>query len=354
VILLAKLMNTLAAVLVNIHKPLVLLNLDFPKLIPGQVLIDIAYSGVCRSQINEIDGLKGEDKFLPHTLGHEGSGIVIDTSQDVTKVRPGDHVVLSWLKGTGLNVTSTVYQSPIGKVNSGSISTFMKSTIISENRLTVIPDSMPLREAALLGCALPTGAGIVLNNAKLQPGNSIAIFGLGGIGFSALLAAIISGAGLIIAVDVVEDKLINATLTGATHSINPLYQDVIHEIQKLTNGVGVDFSIEAAGRKQSMEFAFKSVKPNGGKCILAGNLPKDQTISIDPIDLIYGRRIVGSFGGETNTDADIPKYAEWFLSKKLPLSGMVTNEYCLNEINDAIIDLKNGGRTRTLINMSLL
>jgi len=342
-----------AAVLLNTKSPLEILKLGFPNLMPGQVLVDVAYSGVCRSQINEVDGLKGKDNFLPHTLGHEGSGIVKEIGPGITKVQPGDHVVLSWLKGSGQNVPSTVYRSQIGNINSGSISTFMKTTIISENRLTVIPTEIPLREAALLGCAVPTGAGIILNNAKLRSGDSIAIFGLGGIGFSSLMAAIAAGTNKIIVIDVVEDKLNNAVSMGASHSINPIRQDVLSEIRRLTNQKGVDFSIEAAGRKDTMEIAFKSVKTNGGKCILAGNLPEGESIVIDPMDLINGKRIVGTFGGETNTDLDIPKYTDWYLSKKLPLSKLITREYSLNNINEAITDLKTGGLIRALINMSL-
>ena len=171
------------------------------------MLVKVEYSGVCHSQLHEIRGRRGPDRFLPHTLGHEGSGIVIQIGPGVNKVQPGDHVVLSWIKGTGADVPSSSYDSAEGTINSGAISTFMEHAVVSENRLTVISKSMPLREAALLGCAIPTGAGTVLNTAQLRAGQSIAIFGLGGIGLSAVLGARMANADPIIGIDVLDHKL---------------------------------------------------------------------------------------------------------------------------------------------------
>jgi S-(hydroxymethyl)glutathione dehydrogenase/alcohol dehydrogenase len=299
-------MKTTAAVLIGINRPLQIEELTIPPLKKGQVLVKVAYSGICHSQLNEIYGLKGEDKFLPHTLGHEGSGVVSEIGQDVTKVKPGDHVVLTWIKGSGQDMPSTQYLRKDGSiVNSGAISTFMTQAVISENRLVPITNRMPLKEAALLGCAIPTGAGIVKNTAKLQLGQSVAIFGCGGIGLSAILAAKMVGASVIIAVDIREQKLTQAKEIGATHVIDASRHVVLEEIQTITGKQGVDFAIEAAGQKMTMEVAFKAVKDKGGLCILAGNLPTGQNISIDPFDLIKGKRIIGTWGGETDPDKDI-------------------------------------------------
>src|ERR1700692_3777356 len=145
-------MKTKAAILYQVNKPLVLEEIEIPRLVHGQVLVKIIYSGLCHTQIDEIKGLKGEDKFLPHTLGHEGSGIVEDTGSGVTKVKTGDHVVATWIQGTGAHVPSTTYIHSRDKtINSGAISTFMDRAVISENRLVKIPAEMPLRSAALLG-----------------------------------------------------------------------------------------------------------------------------------------------------------------------------------------------------------
>lgn len=342
-----------AAVLVGTGKPLEIMDLKIPALKPGQVLVRVAYSGICHTQVLEIDGKKGIDRYLPHTLGHEGSGIVVAMGPGVGKVKPGDHVVISWIKGQGAEVPSTVYDSGIGKINSGAISTFMDYAVISENRLTPMQNEMPLKEAALLGCAIPTGAGIVINTTGLRPGETIAIFGVGGIGTSAVMAADVMGAEKIIAIDIFDHKLEHARSLGATHTINTRNQDCLAEISSITNGIGVDYAIESAGRRETMEMAFRAVRNGGGLCVLAGNLPAGEQISIDPFNLIKGKRIVGTWGGETQPDRDIPLYIDLYLKRKLKLENLITHCYPLHEINQAIDDLKTGKVGRAMIDFHL-
>lgn len=344
--------QTEAAVLYEPGQPLRVVTLTIPDLKPGQVLVDIAYSGVCHSQLLEARGKRGNDRFLPHTLGHEGSGIVLEVSEGVTKVKPGDHVVLTWIKSGGADVPSTVYQSSNGPINSGAISTFMHQTVTCESRVIPIPDAMPLREAVLLGCAIPTGAGIVLNTAKVQPGSTIAVFGIGGIGLSAVLAADLAQVKTVIAVDVFERKLEQARQLGATHLINAKEQDPLATILEITGGRGVDYAIEAAGKPETMETAFQSVRNNGGLCVLAGNLPHGERITLNPFDLIQGKRIIGSWGGETQPDRDIPKYVDLYLSGKLKLDRLITHTYSLGNINQALNNLERGKVGRALIDMS--
>lgn len=345
-------MKTTAAIFHEINRPLRIEKLIIPELKAGQVLVKVAYSGVCHSQLNEVRGLKGEDKFLPHTLGHEGSGIVEKIGAGVKKVKPGDHVVLTWIKGNGADMPSTLYRRDDGSiVNSGAISTFLTKAVISENRLVKISDEMPLREASLLGCGIPTGAGIVINTAKVFSGNSIAIFGVGGVGLSALLAAKMRGVALIIAIDTLDHKLERAIKFGATHIINATKQDVLSSILRITAGLGVDYAIESAGKKESMENAFQSVRDNGGLCIIAGNLPQGERISISPFDLIKGKRIIGTWGGETQPDRDIPMYVNLYLSGKLKLEELITHTFRLQNINRAFDDLSNGNGARILIDM---
>ncbi|MBT3250937.1 MAG: zinc-binding dehydrogenase [Candidatus Marinimicrobia bacterium] len=345
-------MQTEAAILVELNAPLQLISLDIPPLKSGQVLIKVAYSGICHTQINEIDGLKGKDPYLPHTLGHEGSGIVLKTGENVSKVKAGDRVVLTWIKGYGAEIPSTQY-SYLGKtVNSGAISTFMKTAIISENRLIKIPKVMPLKEAALLGCAFPTGAGIINNTCKLEANSKIAIFGIGGIGLSAVMAASAFGAKVIIAIDINDSKLEYAKTLGATHTINANNFDIIEEIKNITNNRLLDFAIEATGSTDVMEKAYSSIKPFGGLCIIAGNASPKSKIKINPMDLIQGKSIIGSWGGETDSDKDILKYCDWHQSKKISLSKLVSAEFPLHEINTAISNLKAGINGRALINMN--
>lgn len=346
-------MKTLAAVLYEINKPLQIEELTIPELKEGQALVKIAYSGVCHSQLNEIRGLKGEDKYLPHTLGHEGSGIVETVGPGVRKVKPGDYVVLTWIKGDGLDVSSTTYQSNSGSIiNSGAISTFMEYAIISENRLVAIPKEMPLREASLLGCAVPTGAGIVMNTAQVKPGSSVAVFGIGGIGLSAVLAAELLHAKIIIVVDIFDHKLEQARQVGATHLINARQQEPLPTILEITKGRGVDYAIEAAGQHETMETAFQAVRDNGGLCVLAGNLPHGERISINPFDLIKGKRIIGTWGGETQPDKDVPMYVDLYLSERLKLKKLLNRTYNLKDINEALDNLEKGEIGRISIDTS--
>jgi S-(hydroxymethyl)glutathione dehydrogenase/alcohol dehydrogenase len=161
--------RTIAAVLVEPGRPLALEELE-SSLAPGQTLVEVAYSGVCHTQVLECRGHRGADRFLPHCLGHEGTGIVRDVGPGTTKVRAGDSVLLSWIKGSGRDVPATVYRQGDRRVNAGAITTFAQLAVVSENRLTPLPAETPLREATVLGCALPTGAGAVLNAARARQG----------------------------------------------------------------------------------------------------------------------------------------------------------------------------------------
>ncbi len=152
-------MKTEAAVLVELAKPLVMAELEIPTLKPGQALVEIAYSGACGSQVNEVMGLKGEDKWLPHCLGHEGTGTVLETGSSVAKVKAGDKVVLSWIKGSGIEAGGTVYKCGAKTVNAGAVTTFQRHALVSENRLTLVPAGLSMEVAVLLGCAAPTGMG---------------------------------------------------------------------------------------------------------------------------------------------------------------------------------------------------
>lgn len=340
-----------AAILFNLGEPLRLVTLSLPPLRSGQVHVAVAYSGVCHTQLLEVQGKRGPDRFLPHALGHEGSGIVVKIGEGVKKVKPGDHVVISWIKGRGMDVPSCVYESTDGCINSGAVSTFMQQTITCENRLTPISHKIPLRIAALLGCAVLTGGGIVRNSAKIQKGSSVAIFGMGGIGLSVLLAAKATEPSMLIAVDIVREKLKMAEKLGATHTICATEVDPVAAISKLTERKGIDFAIEAAGQRETMEQAFRIVRVQGGLCVLAGNLPHGEVISLDPFELIKGKRLIGTWGGDSDPDVNIPEYVKMYLSGKLDLDVLITHEYSLKNINGALKDLNDVRMGRGLIRM---
>lgn len=327
-------MKTLAAILEKTGQPLVLAEVDVPMLKPGQVLVDVKYSSICHTQINEVRGLKGEDKFLPHTLGHEGFGVVCEIGEGVTKVAPGDEVVLTWLQGSGMNVISAHYVWNGRTVNSGAVSTFLKYALISENRV-IKASGVPAELMPLLGCAVPTGMGIVLNNMKPKPGHSVAVWGLGGIGLCVVMGATSERCSPVIAIDINPKKLEVAKLLGATHLVDARH-DPIQQVLKITGGQGVDFGVDAVGMVQTIEQGYATTRRGGGKFVIAGNPPAGQKISLDPFDLIAGRNLVGTWGGETDIERDLPRYVRAYQDNRLPLERLVTHRLPLEKINDAI------------------
>src|SRR5688572_174041 len=162
-----------AAVLVELNEPLVLTDIEVPPLDVGQVLVEVHRSGICGAQLGEIAGVKGPDKFLPHLLGHEGGGVVLETGPGVTHVKAGDHVVLHWRKGEGIQARTTAYNWGGRKVNAGWVTTFQEQAIVSENRVTPIPKDVPFDVAALMGCAVTTALGLVNNDAQVKIGDSV-------------------------------------------------------------------------------------------------------------------------------------------------------------------------------------
>ncbi len=343
-------MKTKAAVLVETGQPLEIADLEIPVLKPGQVLVEIAYSGVCHTQVLEVRGRRGVDKFLPHCLGHEGSGFVREVGPEVKKVKSGDPVILSWIKGNGADIPGSVYHWNGRSVNAGAITTFSTHAIISENRLTVIPASLSLTHAALVGCAVPTGAGVVFNTAQPKPGQSIAIFGVGGIGACAVAAAAISGCTPVIAIDRLDDKLALATRLGASLTINVAADDPVALIQKWCPG-GVDLAIEATGRPAVMRQALAAVRAQGGAAVVIGNAPFGQQLEIDPKELNMGKRLLGTWGGDNVPDRDYPRYCKLIAAGKLNVEPLLSRTFTLEEINQAIDDLENGICARPIVQM---
>ncbi len=339
-----------AAVLTELGAPLsVLEGLRVPELKPGQVLVRLAFSGVCHSQLMEVRGLRGKDPWLPHLLGHEGSGRVVAVGAEVTKVAPGDYVILGWIRGEGLDGGGVHYCLDGQAVNGGGVTTFNEQAVVSENRLVRLPEGLPLDIAVLFGCAIPTGAGILTNELDPAPGTSIALFGLGGIGMSALMTTALYDFQTVIAIEVSEEKLALARDFGADVTINAKAVDPVDEIKRLTNGRGVDYTVEASGLCSVIEAAFEVTRPSGGLCIFASHPRHGEKIRLDPHDLIRGKQIRGTWGGASNPDADIPKFAALYREGRLPLEKLITKRYTLDGINDAIDDLEQGRVGRPII-----
>lgn len=343
----------IAAVLERPSEPLQLKELEIPELQFGQVLVKVHFSGVCRSQLMEVRGERGKDPWLPHLLGHEGSGIVLAVGEGVTKVKCDDHVILGWIKGDGIDAQGARYISDGRIINSGRVTTFSTHTVVSESRLTLMPTGMDMRTAVLFGCAIPTGAGMVLNESNVNTKSTVAVVGLGGIGLSALMTFISLGCTNCVAIDISPDKLAFAKKLGADiYNLNSGIDRVYEELINRTNG-GLDFCIESAGRVETIEFAFSILRKSSGKLVFASHPPDGEVIRLSPHELISGKKIVGSWGGGVYPDVDIPKIYNIMRNKMIPLDGLLTKSYNLAQINDALDDLEAGVVFRPLINMGI-
>ena len=336
--------------MVETGKPLVLADLEIPTLKPGQVLVEIAYSGACHTQLLEARGYRGEDRYLPHCLGHEATGTVVDISQGVTKVAPGDPVVLSWIKGRGADVPGTVYQWKGRSVNAGGVTTFSRHAVVSENRLTPLPTSISLRDAIVLGCAAPTGMGAVMNVARPTAGQSLAVFGVGGIGMFALIAALSEGCSPVIAIDRNPVKLEMAARMGATHCINTNDQNLEEALRELCPG-GLDHAIEATGNPSVMRMSLEAVRAQGGNSVIIGNARHGENFTVNPQQFNMGKSLLGTWGGDSKPDSDYPRYADTITNHHIHCNFILSDDYHLATINDALDDLENGKIGRPVICM---
>jgi S-(hydroxymethyl)glutathione dehydrogenase/alcohol dehydrogenase len=331
-----------AAILVEQNRPLVIDEVELPeKLEYGQVLVRVFYSGICGSQIGEIEGVKGEDKYLPHLLGHEGAGEVVNVGQDVQHVRIGDHVVMHWRPGKGVEAHPPRYLWRGNPLNAGYVTTFNEYAVVAENRLTSIPKDFDLKLATLFGCALTTGLGVVTNNAKVKIGESVVVFGAGGVGLNVIQGASMVSAHPIVGVDLYENKLKLAETFGATHLIYAEKQDIKTEILKIVGTQGADVVVDNTGNTDVIAMAYELTHAQG-RTILVGVPRKGKTVSIYSLPLHFGKILTGSHGGECDPAVDIPRYLHLYRAGKLKLAGLITEEFLLKDINIAIGKMRCG------------
>ncbi len=342
-----------AAILFEQKKPLVIDEVELPQSLDvGQVLVKVHYSGICGSQLGEIDGAKGEDKYLPHLLGHEASATVIEAGPGVRHVKPGDVVVLHWRKGLGIEGAPPSYRWRGAKLNAGWIATFSEYAIVAENRMTAIPADSDLEVAALFGCAVTTGFGVIENNAKVRIGESVVVFGAGGVGLNIVQAAALVGAYPVIAVDLFDNRLALAKEMGATHLINARTRDAKAEIEKIRGVQGVDAFIDNTGQPAIIEMGYAITKPQG-RVTLVGVPRKGNDITIHSLPLHFGKSIAGSHGGEAVPHEDIPRYRELHAAGRLQLEPLITERFALSEVNLAIARMRSGELAgRCLLDMS--
>ena len=343
-----------AAVLVEINQPLIVAELQMPEALSyGQVHVDLRYSGICGAQINEIEGAKGPDKFLPHLLGHEGSGIVRRIGPGVKTVKPGDHVVLHWRPSSGLQAEPAKYLWDGRAVNAGWVTTFNDEAIISENRLTVIPKDFDLGLAPLFGCAVTTAVGVINNDAQLKIGQSIVIFGIGGVGLNIAQAAQMVSGNPIIGVDIVDSKIEKAKSWGVNYGFNSVTTpDLKEQILRLVGPSGADVVVDTTGRPRVIELAYELTHADG-RTILVGVPRKGDNVNIYTLPLHFNKILTGSHGGSAVPDIEIPRLIRVVNQGLMKLDGLFTHKFSLANINDAIAALRSGEAGRVLINMSV-
>jgi len=336
-----------AAILTEINKPLIVDEVELTDLQIGQVLIKITKSGLCGAQIQEIKGLKDNAKFLPHLLGHEGCGIVQETGPGITKVKKGDKVVMHWKKGSGIESNFPTYIWKNKKISSGKITTLSECAIVSENRITKIDNQIDDVFCALLGCGLSTGLSVINNEANLKFGESVLILGAGGIGINCILAAALSYAFPIVAVDINEQKRTLAEKNGAEFF-------EIKDLEKLFDKhKKFDCIIDTCGNLDLVSKCIPFLSEEG-RCIFVAQPKANSSLIIsNPIKFFSTKGLIfkTTQAGNFNPDTDIPRYSKLYKNKAINVDKIVTDYYNLNEINEAITKLTIGNPGRIMINI---
>ncbi len=355
-----------AAVLRETRKPLVIENVTINKPGPREVLIRTKAAGVCHSDLHFVEGLYPYP--LPAVLGHESAGVVEQVGSEVRSVKPGDHVItcLSAFCGRCEHcVTGHLSRcvSPdtkrgeddeprlietTGPMNQFlNLSSFAEQMLIHENACVSIRKDMPMDVAALIGCSVVTGYGAVSHTSNVRPGETVAVIGCGGIGLAAINAAAIAGAGRIIAVDMVGSKLNLAKEFGATDTVNAKDGDPVAQVIELTKG-GVHHSFEAVGLKQTAEQAFRMLG-RGGTANIIGMIPVGVNIELHGADFLGEKRIQGSVMGSNHFPVDMPRLVDFYMAGKLKLDQMISQRVKLEQVNEALQELKGGELARSVI-----
>lgn len=355
-----------AAIFHGPQQPLTIEEVTIDRPMSHEVLVRTAASGVCHSDLHFVDGFYPYP--APAILGHEAAGIVEAVGDQVTYVRPGDHVIACLSVFCGkcevcLSGRPNLCQSPERMRGPAdppkftwngnpvfqflNVSSYAEQMLLHENALVKIREDMPLDRAALIGCGVMTGVGAVLNTAKVEPGSSVAVFGCGGVGLAAIQGARIAGAGKIIAVDMVEAKLKTARDLGATHVVDASSGDPVEAIREITGG-GAEYTFEAIGNKRAAEQAFEALG-NGGTATIIGMIPVGQKIELDGTSFLYEKRVQGSNMGSNRFRKDMPRYVDFYLRGILKLDEMITRTGRLKDVNEAFRAMKAGEVARTVL-----
>ncbi|MFF2778733.1 Zn-dependent alcohol dehydrogenase [Streptomyces sp. NPDC058052] len=354
-----------AAVLPAVGAPLEITGIELPEPGPGQVRIRLAAAGVCHSDLSLSNGTMRVP--VPAVLGHEGAGTVVSVGEGVTQVAPGDGVVLNWAPSCGachpcslgevwlcvnaLNGAANVHARAADgrELHPGlNVAAFAEETVVSAACVLPVPEGVPLTDAALLGCAVLTGWGAVHHSARVREGETVAVFGVGGVGLATLQAARIAGASTIVAVDVSPEKEELARAAGATEYV-VASETTAREIRKLTGGHGVDVAVECVGRAVTIRTAWESTR-RGGRTTVVGIGGKDQQVSFHALEIFHwGRTLAGCVYGNSNPAADLPVIAGHIRDGGFDLGALVTERITLDGIPGAFDAMLAGRGGRALV-----
>lgn len=345
-------------------------TLDPPQ--ADEVQVRIAAAGVCHSDYSVVTGLM--QTRLPCVLGHEGSGVVEEVGPGVEHLRPGDRVVLSWVAQCGRCFYCQSGQPHLcalgGKINQSfrmpdgstrlhrngqelqafsALGALAERVVAPARAVVKMPDDAPLQTVALLGCAVMTGFGAVMNTAQVTPGSSVAVFGVGGVGLNVVQAAAMAGAEVVVAVDMSPARLDLARTLGATHTVDASTQEAAAALRALTEGRGADFTFDAAGRKESVETAYAATR-RGGTCVVIGIGSKKESVEINAYFLpVLAKRLLGCWYGGADVHRDVPRLLEMHRAGRLKLDELVGRTYRLEEVDQAFTDLARGTAGRGLV-----
>ena len=369
---LGKTLKITAAVLRELNQPLEIEELQLANPKSNEVLVKIDAFGICHSDYHVVTGLAKQE--LPVVLGHEGAGTVIETGEGVSNVRVGQNVLLNWFpyckqcpqcaagntnhcktytkmlgQGKMLDGTTRLTDSenkPVLQLSG--LACWATHAVVPDIICTKMPDGTPPEIAALIGCAVTTGVGAVLNQASVHKGSSVVVYGSGGVGLSIIMGCVQAGAEKIIAVDRVESKEIIARTMGATHFVKA-DDNTVEVVKELTDGLGADYAFDAVGSVKIAEMLLPSLRERG-LALLVGVPPTDSQLHIDATDVFrQEKRLTGTIYGSADTAVDFEKYAHMYLSGSLPVQKLISKHYKIEEINQACEEMLNGEIARGVV-----
>jgi len=354
-----------AAVCYEFGQPLIIEEVVIDPPQAGEVKVKLAATAICHSDVHLIRGEWGGE--VPVIAGHESAGIVDAVGEGVTNVQPGDHVVVSLLRSCGrcfycttgapynchgtfaLDTQSRLRNAKDEKIHHGiRTASFAEYAIVEQTQCVKIADDIPLDCAALLACGVITGLGAVTNTAKIAPRSSVAVIGVGGVGLNSIQGAALSGARMIVAVDLLDNKLTAARTFGATHTVNASQENAVTAVQTLSGGDGIDYAFVTVGNAAAVSQAFDMIRA-GGSVVVVGLPKSSDTVALNIHRLIGERHVVGSPMGSTRLSVDVPRLVELYQQGKLKLDELITQRYPLEQINEAIESMERGEALRNVI-----